>query len=168
MSHCLCLALPSFPFSLDLHACPQQLINQTRLGPSFARSCIISSDKDYPGISVLAQANGQVIELHDLSAGHILCKEQLENKKPRQKQVLEYEGGSGTEGLKVAWKLCLGGLRSIPSLQLSHSIDTRLLAFESRQHLSSEKQELLVAFPCAFIAHVCKSPQPVRKSLPHS
>lgn len=107
MNHCLCLALPSFPFSLDLHACPQQLINQTRLGPSFARSCSISSDKDYPGISVLAQANGQVIELHDLSAGHVLCKEQLENKEPRQKQVLEYEGGSGTEGLKVAWKLCV-------------------------------------------------------------
>lgn len=35
----------------------------------------------------------------------VLCKEQLENKEPRQKQVLEYEGGSGTEGLKVAWKL---------------------------------------------------------------
>lgn len=32
---------------------------------------------------------------------------QLDNKEPRQKQVLEYEGGSGTEGLKVAWKLCV-------------------------------------------------------------
>lgn len=70
LSHCLSLALPSFPFSLDQHACLQQLINQTRLGPSFARSCIISSDKDYPGISVLAQANGQVTESCDLSAGH--------------------------------------------------------------------------------------------------
>lgn len=33
----------------------------------------------------------------------VLCKEKLENKEPRQKQVLEYEGSSGTEGLKEAW-----------------------------------------------------------------
>lgn len=66
----LILALPSFLFSLDQHACPQQLINQTRLGSSFARSCVLSSDKDYPDISALAQANSQVTESHDLSAGH--------------------------------------------------------------------------------------------------
>lgn len=55
---------------MDQHACPQQLINQTRLGSSFARSCILSSDKDYPGISGLAQANGQVTESCHLLAGH--------------------------------------------------------------------------------------------------
>lgn len=93
------------PFSLDQHPCPQQLINRIRLGSSFARSCILSSDKDYPGFSVLAQVNDQVNELHDLLAGHGSVQGKLENKEPRQKQVLEYEGGSGTEGLKEAWKL---------------------------------------------------------------
>lgn len=100
----------------------------------------------------------------------VLCKEKLENKEPRQKQVLEYEGSSGTEGLKEAWKLhvLLVASGAFPLLQLTHSTDPRLLDFERRQHLSSENQGLLVAFPCASVSHVCKNPQKVRKSVAHS
>lgn len=152
MSHCLSLALPSFPFSLDQHACPQQLINQTRLGSSFARSCTLSSDKDYPDISALAQANSQVTDSHDLSAGHGSVQGKAGDQEPRQKQVLEYEDSSGTEGLKEAWKLhVLVASGAFPSLQLTHSTDTRLLAVQRTLHLSSEKQGLLVELPCASI-----------------
>lgn len=99
----------------------------------------------------------------------VLCKEKLENKEPRQKQVLGYEGSSGTAGHKEAWKLhVLVASGAFPSLQLTHSTDTRLLAFERRQHFGSEKQGLLVALPRASVSHVCKNPQQVRKSVAHS
>lgn len=93
-------------------------------------------------------------------------KKQVLECESRKKQVLECEGSSGTEGLKEAWKLHV--LVASGAFLLTHSTDTRLLAFERRQHLSSEKQGLLVAFPCASISHVCKNPQQVRKSVAHS
>lgn len=140
MSHCLCLALPSFPLSLDQHACPQQLINQTRLGSSFARA-VSFLQKKIIRVSLflpkpMAKSQNHVICQLDM----VLCKEKLEKKEYRQKQVLEYEGSSGTEGLKEAWKLhvLLVASGAFPSLQLTHSTDTRLVAFERRQHLSSE------------------------------
>ena len=89
----------------------------------------------------------------------VLCKEQLENKSRswvmREAEVLKV---SKDHASPEAWKLgvLLVASEAFPSLQLSHGIGTRLLAFESRQHPSTDKQGGLVALPCAFIPHVCK------------
>lgn len=73
----------------------------------------------------------------------------------REAQVLKV---SKDHASPEAWKLdvLLVASAAFPSIQLSHGIGTRLLAFESRQNPSTGRWGGLVAFPSAFIPHVCK------------
>lgn len=66
MSHCLSLALPSFPFALEdeislvsLHSPSSTLIKPDQ-ALLLLEAHILSSDIDYPNISALGPAEGQV------------------------------------------------------------------------------------------------------------